>query len=288
MTTFLRDMSHFDGDTSLAGFTGATHKLTEGRTYIDPAYAGRMPRLRAAGRVLGSYHVLHTTDPAGQLDFWIAQQDKLTPWWRDWPHWVMQVDAERWPTDNVSAATVLQFARMLVDAGLPGWKVTYASRGQYGDSLSGIVTPLWNAAYHSSTYPGDAAADWRPYSGRTPVLWQYTSTPYDKSAFRGSPAELLAMIGGTMALDPDEARTLGNCERYLEAAVLGHPTVHLETSTGHFADFDVKLGAAQLTDAQFTDLKAAVVAAQPSAADVAAHIDVQALAAALAAHFHVA
>lgn len=236
MTTFLRDCSHYDLDTSLAGFAGCTHKLTEGRAYVDPAYAGRLPGMRAMGRVLGSYHVLHTTDPAGQLDFWIRQQDALTPWWRDWPHWIMQVDAEKWPGDPVTLAngmqyagplhlarnlhpamavevltrrisTTVAFAGMLKGAGLPGCKIVYASRGQYGDSLTGIPLDLWNAAYRSSTYPGDGAADWAPYSGRTPVLWQYTSTPYDKNAFRGSVADLLAYIeGGGMATGDADAK----------------------------------------------------------------------------------
>jgi hypothetical protein len=90
---------------------------------------------------------------------------------------------------------------------------------------------------------------------------------------------------GDMALSPDEARALGNCERYLEAGFLGHATVRLETSPGHFAEFPVALrpGAATLTDAQVAQL----VAAQPKATDVAAHLDYARLAAAIASHFRV-
>lgn len=229
-TTFIRDMSHYDSNLSLSGFAGTTHKITEGTGYVDPTFGARMPGFRAPNRVLGSYHVLHTGNLSAQLEFWIAQQDKLTPWWRDWPHWVMQIDAEKWPNDPVSLgavgttqgplhlirnsyasrltarqlsghlamrlSTTVSFARMLADADIPGLKICYASRGQFGDNLAGIAVDLWNAAYHSSSYPGNAAADWRPYSGRTPVFWQYTSNPYDKNAFRGSVAELLAYIEG--------------------------------------------------------------------------------------------
>lgn len=208
-TTFIRDMSHYDDHLSLYGYAGTTHKITEGRGYVDPAYAARMPGFRAPNLVLGSYHVLHTADPAGQLQFWIEQQDKLTPWWRDWPHWIMQIDAEKWPADSVPPSTVVTFARMLKSANLPGLQVCYASRGQYGDSLAGIPLELWNAAYHSSTYPGNDAVDWRPYSGRTPLFWQYTSTPYDKNAFRGTVAELLAHIeGGDMPLTPEDVKAV--------------------------------------------------------------------------------
>jgi hypothetical protein len=197
MTVFLRDMSHYDGDESLAGFVGTTHKATEGTSYVDAAYAARLNHYHAQGvKVLGSYHVLHTGALAAQLDHWLSTMDALTPWWRTFPGFILQVDAERWPSDNVSPDTVKAFARLLVDSGCPGFKVTYASRGQYGDSLTGIATPLWNAAYHSATYPGDGAADWAPYSGRAPVFWQYTSTPFDKNAYRGSLDELLALLGG--------------------------------------------------------------------------------------------
>lgn len=210
MTIYLRDMSHFDSNESLAGFVGATHKVTEGSSFVDTEFARRMNAYRGAGvKVLGSYHVLHTGNLAAQLDHWLSTLDRLTPWWRTFPHWIMQVDAERWPTDNVSPATVTAFARMLVGSDAPGWKVTYASRGQYGNSLAGIATYLWNAAYHSASYPGDGAADWVAYSGRVPVLWQFTSSPFDKNAYRGTLDELLALIGGTTDMELTDKVTIG-------------------------------------------------------------------------------
>jgi hypothetical protein len=117
----------------------------------------------------------------------------------------MQIDAEKWPYDAVSAANVKQFAQLLVDARVPGWKVTYASRGQYGDSLAGIATPLWNADYRRGPgYPGDgwtamndgSPAGWAGYSGQVPALLQYTSTPYDKDAYRGTLDQLKTLVGG--------------------------------------------------------------------------------------------
>jgi hypothetical protein len=218
VTIFLRDMSHFDGDESLAGYVGTTHKVTEGTSFVDPEFARRMNTYRSQGvKVLGSYHVLHTTNLAGQLRFWLSTLDALTPWWRTFPHWIMQVDAERWPDDNVSATTVKTFASELVAADVNGWKVTYASNGQYRNELTGIVTDLWNADYTSgSTYPGDTwepmhtsstgtwKGGWTAYSGKTPILLQWTSTPFDKNAYRGTLDELLAHIeGGAMALRDD-------------------------------------------------------------------------------------
>lgn len=247
MTTFLCDKSHYDSDGSIpAGFAGGTHKITEGTDYVDPMAGARLNAWHAAGvPAIGSYHVLRTGNLSAQLAHWVGTLDSLVPWWRTFPHWIMQVDAEKWPYDPVTLAsgrtytgplhlastplhhdpleharlyrellarrvsTTMAFAAGLVGSGLPGWKITYASRGQYGDSLTGIATPLWNAAYHGSAYPGDGAADWRTYSAQAPTLWQYTSTPYDKNAFRGTQDQLMALIQGARQVEQTD-RVQGN------------------------------------------------------------------------------
>jgi len=310
VTVFLRDMSHFDSTESLTGFIGTTHKVTEGTSFVDPTYAGRLNRFHAAGvPVLGAYHVLHTGSLAAQLDHWLSTLDALTPWWRTHPHFILQIDAEKWPNDPVTGplhqlaaplpldeyrrvwgariSTTETFAQMLVDSGAPGFKVTYASRGQFGDSLAGIAVPLWNAAYHSSTYPGDGAVDWAPYSGRTPVLWQYTSTPFDKSAFRGSADELLALISGDDMANADDVLASVQGLRAWIANYLNdkNGTAYPVNATLHqILAAATAPGSVALSDAD----RAALVAALPSAADVAAHLDYDKLAAALATHFHVA
>ena len=305
---FLRDMSHFDGNESLAGFVGTTHKVTEGTSFVDPMYAGRMSRYHAAGvPVLGSYHVLHTANLSAQLDFWLSTMDRLTPWWRTHPAFILQIDAEKWPNDPVTLAdgteyvgplhpvrhllsgvwhaeilaarisTTVTFAGMLVDSGVPGWKVTYASRGQYGDSLSGIATPLWNAAYHSATYLGDGAADWAPYSGKAPALWQYTSTPFDKSAFRGSQAELLALIQGDDMLTDEQAYQLANIASVVASLGTGAATFQYRTSqTAPWKplpnDVAAKLGALSTGNIDLKALAAALaplLPQPPTAAEVA-------------------
>lgn len=229
MTLFGRDASNFDGAISYAGLGYFTHKSTEGTSISHDQYGSRLNAARAAGvPVLGSYHVVRTPGNGGagslaqQLSYWLAYMDAHTPWWRTWPHWMMQVDAEKWSYDAVSAATVKAFAGLLVASGAPGYKVTYASRGQYGDSLSGIATDLWNADYRGSvsgSYPGDGwvkagalVAGWAPYSGKMPRFLQYTSRPFDEDAFRGTLAELLALtgpagaapLGDTMAFTPQQ------------------------------------------------------------------------------------
>lgn len=204
MTVFGRDASNFDGIINYAGLGFLTHKVTEGTGTVHDKYGPRLAAAKAAGvPVLGAYHVLRTPGSGGagslaaQLAFWVREMDARTPWWRTVP-FVLQVDAEKWPYDNVAASTVLAFADQLARSGLPGLKVTYASRGQYGDTLRGIATPLWNANYNGGpNYPGDGwAPGWAPYSGQTPVFLQYTSTGYDHNAFRGNLDQLLALVGG--------------------------------------------------------------------------------------------
>jgi hypothetical protein len=197
-----RDASNFDVSVSFSGLGFFTHKATEGTGIVHDKYGARLAAARAAGvPVLGAYHVLRSGNLAQQLNFWLGYLDAHTPWWRTHPNFLLQVDAERWPYDDVAPSTVLNFGRLLV--GQPGYHVTYASRGQYGDSLRGLATALWNADYRGSSggsYPGDnfvssggQAAGWAPYSGQVPVFLQYTDTPYDRDAFRGSLDQLLAV-----------------------------------------------------------------------------------------------
>jgi hypothetical protein len=235
----IRDASNFDGSVSYIGLGGFTHKVTEGISVVHDQYGPRLNAARDAGvPVLGSYHVLRSPNAtngsyAAQLAFWVQQMDLRTPWWRSWPHFVLQIDAERWSYDNVTPTEVLTFAALLAGSGLPGFKVTYASRGQYGDALTGIRTPLWNADYRASSggaYPGDgwtatssgAPAGWAPYSGQIPVFLQYTSTPYDENAYRGTLAELLALVGTNGATTMSDTVITWNTgwmlQRYFEDA----------------------------------------------------------------------
>jgi GH25 family lysozyme M1 (1,4-beta-N-acetylmuramidase) len=191
------------------GITWFTHKATEGTGTRHKHLAEALNRARSAGiEFVGAYHVVRTGDIAGQVAYMLAYLDLAVPWWREFPGFFLQVDLEKWPYDQVSAATGKAFAAALVKA-QPRKVLTYASRGMYGDQLAGIVTPLWNAAYggnpaihYPDAYPGDNGTGWRAYSGQTPVMWQYgsqtrigTQPTCDANAFRGSLADLRALLG---------------------------------------------------------------------------------------------
>lgn len=247
MTLFLWDASDYDwsrGPMDLHaakadGIVGFTHKATEA-TWIKHVHTGEaLSRALDAGmEFIGAYHVVRSTSPAEQVDYFLTYLDQVAPWWRAFPGFFLQVDLEVWSYDQVTAATGMAFAAALVDA-QPKKVITYASRGQYGGSLAGIATPLWNAAYgtnpvahYPDAYRGDGSANWSPYSGQEPVFWQYgsqltigTQPGADCSAFRGSLDDLRALMG-VDDMTPEQARQLANTANLTyEALVLGHDTM---------------------------------------------------------------
>jgi hypothetical protein len=223
MTVFGWDASHFDGALSRTilararseGIAFFTHKIGEGSTYDDVGDATALAAARDAGiEFIGGYFVVRTTSPVPiQVDACVRLADRDEPWWRSFPGWFWQVDLERWAYDNVPASVGIDFARQL-HARTGRWTILYASKGQYGDSLSGWEGPLWNANYGTnptggfqSVYPGDGSSRWGAYSGHTPTFLQYGSnatiaglTTCDANAYRGSVESLRALITGGTAM----------------------------------------------------------------------------------------
>jgi hypothetical protein len=243
------DASHYDGPLSRAilarayaeGIRFFTHKIAEGLQDTEGSLDDTA--LAAARDVgmpfVGGYFVARTNaTPAAQVGRWVQLADAGEGWWRAFPGWFWQVDLERWSYDNVPASVGIDCARRLRDA-TGRAVILYASRGQYGDQLTGWDGPLWNADYRGGPgYPGDgwvaadkgAPAGWAPYSGKVPAILQYTSsatiaglTTCDANAFRGSVADFAAMIGGkTVALLDDPQKSWLEWMAYrVEAESLG-------------------------------------------------------------------
>lgn len=229
MTLFGWDASDFDwsrGPMNLAaakadGITWFTHKATESTNVRHVHLGDALNRARAAGfEFLGAYHVVRSSPSVqAQVNYFLGYLDQQVPWWRTFPGFIMQVDLELWSYDQVSAATGTAFANAL-QAAQPKRVLTYASRGMYGNSLGGLGTPLWNAAYgtdpatgYRQAYPGDGGLGWTPYSGQTPVMWQYGSRTTigsqpgcDANAYRGSVDDLRQLITGSAApAEPGQA-----------------------------------------------------------------------------------
>jgi hypothetical protein len=260
MSVFIWDTSHFDGPISRAqmaqakaqGIVSVTAKIAEGLSDTEGTHDDTtLAAARDAGiEFVGGYGIPRSNaSVADQVAYLIRLADAGEPWWRDFPGWYWQVDLERWPYDAVSATVGVEYAKRLRDA-TGRWVILYASHGQYGDSLTGWDGPLWNADYTShaaagfaAMYPGDAWAPlhgswrggWATYSGQQPTFLQFTSsatiaglTTCDASAFRGTTADLRALITGTgnrngaaMALADDQALLVHNTAWMLQGLVRG-------------------------------------------------------------------
>jgi len=258
MTLFLGDFSHYDDVFTLEiakrikadGITVVTHKVSEGMGGLDDEADEAFTYSRQAGfEFIGAYAVPRSGDGRAQARVAIARCDVIAPWWRSFPGWIWQVDLERWPYDAVPAVDGREMADEFATTGKK--VVVYASKGQYGDQLTGWPYPLWNARYPSSRqapyrslYPGDAetsSSGWQRYSGKMPDFWQYASTATigglttcDVSAYRGTLDQLRALLtsggtststGGTVATipapdnpgrsDTDVLRDVGNLRNVL-------------------------------------------------------------------------
>lgn len=303
MTVFGWDTSHYDDANGIdlavmrqavrEGIAFVTAKVGEGGNYDDPADAGTLTAARDAGiRVLGGYYVVRTPAKVGasladQVTHCVSLMDRELPWWRDFPGWFGQIDLERWSYDIVAAADGIEFGHRLQDK--TGRRaVMYASKGQYGDQLAAWDGLLWNANYPSARqapfrelYPGGHGAGWVPYSGRAngADLWQYASaatiaglTTCDANAFRGTLAELLALITPAHQGDIVTAPTAAEIENKVwhtagsatdgESAgtTLGEAGKHATSADAKLDEVLTKLDA--LT-AAVANLPAAVVAALP-------------------------
>jgi hypothetical protein len=234
MTVFGWDASDFDWDRGPMDLAAAyrdgirlfTHKITESTNVVHEHCGTALDRARAAGiPVLGGYMVVRTPGPsiAAQVAFMLKTLDRYAPWWRTFPAWVFQVDLEKWPYDAVAATYGVQACNELARQAPGRFHILYASRGQYGSTIPG-GDPLWNAAYgtnpvgqYRAVYDatvGDNSARWNPYSNRAPVILQYgsrlkigTQNTCDANAFRGSLAELLALVTSTQLEDEMEIGT---------------------------------------------------------------------------------
>lgn len=240
MTLFGWDASDFDwarGPMDLAaahadGIAWFTHKATEATNVQHWRLREGLERARDAGiEFLGAYHVVRSSpSPQAQVGYFLAYLDQQVPWWRTFPGFMLQVDLELWPYDQVPAAAGIAFANAL-QTSQHKQVLTYASRGMYGDSLTGIGTPLWNAnygkgnpaAHYPDAYPGDDGQGWVAYSGQTPAMWQYGSrctigsqSGCDANAFRGTVADLRQLITGSAGSAPASSEE-DDMQRYMIA-----------------------------------------------------------------------
>jgi hypothetical protein len=238
MTIFGWDASQWDDDPQnrgrmdlkaarADGIQFFTHKATEvvpppNQQIVRVQQFGTMiGRARDAGiPFLGPYVVIRNGTPVSdQVDILLAFITNQAPWWKAFPGWFFQVDLEDWQGDKAPGSKGEEMAA-LIRQRTGKAVVLYASQGQYGGTVPG-KTPLWNANYPlwiakdgaSERHPyreayrlsgGDRGPGWTSYSGRTPVIWQFTDNAIIGSqvrccadAFRGTVDDFAKLIGVT-------------------------------------------------------------------------------------------
>src|SRR3569833_2782358 len=209
------DASDFDHDrgpmelgaAARAGISIFTHKATEGTsTKHHPGPA--LNAAKAAGiPFLGVYMVPRTPGPsiAAQVSYLLAWLDCQAPWWKSFPGWFFQVDTEHWSYDKVSGATGAA-ASAEIRRRTGKQVIHYAPKWAYANWIPG-TDPLWASHYVSGS--GDfkplaakvTSSLWDAYSGRTPVILQYSSSATigrqptcDANVFRGTADDFARLI----------------------------------------------------------------------------------------------
>lgn len=165
-----------------------------------------LPELTATGTVEGrtvpgARWVLRPGDPVVRADAFLARLDATCPGWRDAP-FVLQLDCA------IGKTSIAAFCDRLRAEAPRFMPIVQASRGQYGDALTGLGYPLGNTGFPSgaagsaATLYAKAGEDgWLPYSGQTPAVWHFSEAATvggrpscDVSAYRGTLAEFVALV----------------------------------------------------------------------------------------------
>jgi GH25 family lysozyme M1 (1,4-beta-N-acetylmuramidase) len=213
------DLSAYQGAQDWAarkaeGVVFAFAKASEGEHTRDTHFATHITGIIKAGLVPGAYHFgWPNQDVAAEAANYIAA---VKPHAR--PGFVHWLDLERRSDGanyaGVTAAGIRAYATAwtaTVQAAFPGQRVgVYTSGSDLAAGHAPASVPLWYPAYPwsgAATY-AQAEAHAKPApSGRTPLFWQFTSNPLDRSICYLSESALRAWAAGTetdMALTTDD------------------------------------------------------------------------------------
>ena len=202
------DVSAYQGTQDWAarkaeGIVFAFAKASEGQTSRDPRFASHMRGIIAAGLLPGAYHFAWPTqDPAREADNYIAAVKDVAG--KGFCHWL---DLERYSDGrNYAGKSDAQIAVWVttwlarVRNAFPGQRVgVYTSADDIAKGHVPLGVPLWYPAYPwgpAAYSRAEAAAQPKP-SGRSPLIWQFTSQPVDRNIAYMSAADLRAWAQGT-------------------------------------------------------------------------------------------
>lgn len=242
MTIFYDDISSYDGGMIIpATMPLVVAKATEGIYYHDADYMGFAAQCKAKGIPFSAYHFLKSeSSPEAQAAYYHDFAGN-TP---------CMLDVETEGGSRPGVDWVLRFMTALKGLGGVVWAVYYPRWywALTGGDLSAVEAA--GAVLVASEYRAYNDNDWPlPYGGATPVIWQYTSSPHDTNAFKGTPVELAALLSGDN-VTPEDVYNYGK-----ESVTLANGTVMQNVPFGNLAHGawvginDPKIGANAKLDA---------------------------------------
>lgn len=299
------DVSAYQGTQDWAsrkaeGVVFAFAKASEGQTSRDGRFGTHIRGILAAGLVPGAYHFAWPNqNVAAEAANYIAAVKPYAG--AGFVHWL---DLERY-TDgrNYTGRTAAQIREWVtswlaaVRTAFPGQRVgVYTSADDVANGHVPADVPLWYPAYPwgPAAYSRAEAAAQPKVSGRTPLLWQFTSQPIDRNICYLSAADLRAWAAGTeentVTATDDYVKALRDnllvIESLAEKDAKGQPAKH---GAGYFlAHIQAQLAAVQATEAAQTaaitalaklvgtevDTAAVVAAVQKAIADAVVKVSV--------------
>lgn len=167
-------------------------KATEGTYYLDSSFHDFQHQATVMGIPFSGYHFLKSeSSPEEQAQYYYNFAGKIP----------CMIDCETSGGSRPGVDWCQRFITALHGLGGRVWSVYYPAwyLSMTGGSLAslrdsnGNQVPIIASAYYSysdSNWPAG-------YGGIEPLIWQYTSTPIDMNAFKGTPAQLAAIINGT-------------------------------------------------------------------------------------------
>jgi GH25 family lysozyme M1 (1,4-beta-N-acetylmuramidase) len=186
------------------GIVFAFAKASEGEHTHDTHFTTHITGIISAGLVPGAYHFGWPNQDVGTeaANYIAAVKPHAGPGFVHWLDLERRSDGSNYA--GVTAAGIQAYATAWttkVQAAFPGQRVgvyTSASDLAAGHAPAGV--PLWYPAYPwsgAATY-AQAEAHTKPSpSGRSPLFWQFTSTPLDRSICYLSESALRAWAAGT-------------------------------------------------------------------------------------------
>lgn len=195
MTFFGHDVSAYQSDYQPKAGEFVIIKASEGAHTHDPSWSTLLQRAKDNGAIPLAYHFLHSdSSPAAQ-----AANLASCPGIKGVP---IMVDAESEGSSMPDVNTVAAFTDQCRALGLTV-KLVYLPKWYWENIGSPSLQPLISRGLYlvssaypgGSGYPGDGGSGWNSYGGMTPLIWQYSDQPLDEDAYRGTVAQLKAILG---------------------------------------------------------------------------------------------